>query len=188
MTRDTVHASALAALAALALAAATWGGCSGTTPPLGSEGCESSPDPNTDDCYCPQGGSCSMTCPSTEASCTMDCANGNTSCSLIGADDCSALCQNAVDCTVECQANAVVACQGVSGTCTATVGDGGIVHCEGAHLCDLTCTGSCAVDCPDGTCKVACTDPATCTLTCDKGGAAATTCPDGMTKVCGAGC
>jgi hypothetical protein len=78
----------------------------------------------------------------------------------------------------------MVACQHVAGNCTAQVGDGSRVHCEGAALCDVTCTGACDVDCPGGRCRVHCAPGTSCTLS----GDSPVTCPDGLTRVNGLPC
>ena len=78
----------------------------------------------------------------------------------------------------------MVACQYVKTSCTATLGEGSRVHCEGAALCDVTCTAGCDVDCPGGHCRVHCARGAACSLT----GDAPVTCPDGVTHVNGLPC
>jgi hypothetical protein len=134
-------------------------------------------------CYCPKGATCEQTCSGPD--CALQCANGDSTCTLHGGDGANALCQNAHECNVTAGQSSMVACQYIRGTCKATVGNGSKVHCEGATLCDVTCTGACDVDCPSGgKCKVACADPAGCNLSC----AGMTTCPDGKTLTCGVAC
>jgi hypothetical protein len=138
-------------------------------------------------CYCPQGDSCEHQC-TTEPSCTLDCANGNPSCSATCRDNCSILCQGAGSCSGTCGAGCLVACQGAQ-SCVVSVGDGGDVRCELSGRCEVTCSGACHVDCPEGGCRVSCDDPARCDLTCGKeADAGGSLCPDGKTKTCDGGC
>lgn len=148
-------------------------------------GCLRMGERQDDNCYCQDGESCSLDCSPLALLCSLYCANHNVDCSVTCADNCSALCQDAVRCSATCGDDCLVACQFVGDTCEARVGERGDVRCEGANKCLVKCSGSCSVDClSSGRCRVACNDPDKCSLLCSKTGPQPALCPDGKTKVC----
>lgn len=137
-------------------------------------------------CHCPPGGSCTQDC-ATGKGCSLFCSNQNQQCTLRGANECFMACQGSRECTTACGADSVVACQGVSGLCRATVGPASRVSCENAALCEVKCSGDCDIDCRGSHCRVKCTDPTRCNVLCDKD-RFSRVCPDGATKVCDEPC
>jgi hypothetical protein len=117
-----------------------------------------------DECYLDcEGSGCNGTCHDLNRCggicddlCTFNCHNMD-ECSTVCGAGCSATCHDTVACGIICGPGCQYTCSNTT-RCGAEVGDGAEVTCRGLSSCEITCLGSCNVDCGSGVgrCQVWC--------------------------------